>query len=102
MPDKLQGTLWRLRCAEGHLRAIGDKITSGDSCENVLLQLTAVRGAVDAIALQLFNDQVERSKQVICNDPKPERRYKELQRLIALYDLWRKSNFDIARKEVNL
>ncbi|HEY5669879.1 MAG TPA: metal-sensing transcriptional repressor [Anaerolineales bacterium] len=93
MTDNRKRILWRLRTVQGHLRAIGDLFEAGETCEEILIQLKAVRGAIDAIAAQLFYDQVERSKQVICEEPSLNRRSEELERLVKLYSAWKQSSF---------
>ncbi len=93
MSDNHKRILWRLRTAEGHLRAIGDLFEAGETREEILSQLTAVRGAIDAVAVQLLCDQVKESKRVICDDPFLKKRSEELERLVRLYSIWKKSNF---------
>jgi DNA-binding FrmR family transcriptional regulator len=103
MQNERQTSLWRLRSAEGHLHAVISMLEAECGCEKALAQLAAVRGAIDSIAVRLLNEQVEYSKQVILDDPSPERRCKELGRLVALFDAWRKSNLNNWRtlEEVN-
>lgn len=69
MVDNFKRILWPLRTAKGHLRAIGDLFETRESCEEILLQLTAVQGAIDAVAAQLLLYQVEKSKRAILDDP---------------------------------
>jgi DNA-binding FrmR family transcriptional regulator len=93
MVDNFKRILWPLRTAKGHLRAIGDLFETRESCEEILLQLTAVRGAFDAVAAQLLLDQGEKSKRAIRDDPFLNRRSEELERLVRLYSICKKLNF---------
>lgn len=94
MPDARQNTLWRLRCAEGHLHAVINMLEAGCDCQKALTQLSAVRAAIDAIAMRLLDEQVELCRQVIHDDPSPQRRSEELGYLVALLNTWQKSNLN--------
>lgn len=93
MVDSFKRILWPLRTVEVNLRAISDLFEARESCEDILLQLTAVRGAFDAVAAQLLLDQGEKSKRAIRDDPFLNRRSEELERLVRLYSICKKLNF---------
>jgi DNA-binding FrmR family transcriptional regulator len=54
-PHKL-ALLKRLRRIEGQVRGVARMIESDRYCVDVVTQLTAVRAALDAVALQLLDD----------------------------------------------
>ncbi len=49
----------RLARAEGHLGAVKRMVEEGASCSDVLLQIAAVRGALDQVARIVLNDHLE-------------------------------------------
>lgn len=104
MQNERQATLWRLRCAEGHIHAVIDLLEAGCDCEKALAQLAAVHGAIERVAERLFKEQAECCKQAILDDPSPERRCAELGRLVELYKFWLNSNLisEPNREEVSL
>lgn len=44
----------RLATMEGHLRGIRQMVTDGKSCDEVLLQLTALKGSIDNLSKKLL------------------------------------------------
>jgi CsoR family transcriptional regulator, copper-sensing transcriptional repressor len=49
----------RLKRAEGHLTAVRRMVEEGKDCPDILLQLAAVRAALDATAKVVLADHVE-------------------------------------------
>jgi DNA-binding FrmR family transcriptional regulator len=49
----------RLRKVEGHLRAIGRMVEDGRDCPEVLLQISAVRAALDQIGRIILEDHLD-------------------------------------------
>ncbi|WP_129730502.1 metal-sensing transcriptional repressor [Ectobacillus funiculus] len=49
----------RLARIEGHVRAIKNMATEGRECSDILLQLAAVRKAIDSTAKVVFADHME-------------------------------------------
>jgi CsoR family transcriptional regulator, copper-sensing transcriptional repressor len=49
----------RLKRAEGQLRGLGTMVSEGTYCIDVLQQISAVRRALDKIALMLLRDHME-------------------------------------------
>ncbi len=59
-PEDLQRDLTnRLKRAEGQLRGLGKMVAEGTYCIDVLQQISAVRRALDKIALILLRDHLE-------------------------------------------
>jgi CsoR family transcriptional regulator, copper-sensing transcriptional repressor len=59
-PPRLEADLaLRLRRAEGQLRGIAKMVESGTYCIDLLQQISAVRRALDKIALILLQDHIE-------------------------------------------
>jgi CsoR family transcriptional regulator, copper-sensing transcriptional repressor len=54
-----QGVVRRLKRAEGHLSAVRRMVEEGRDCPDILLQLAAVRAALDATAKVVLADHVE-------------------------------------------
>ena len=59
-PQSLERDLTnRLKRAEGQLRGLGKMVGEGTYCIDVLQQISAVRRALDKIALMLLHDHLE-------------------------------------------
>lgn len=54
-----QQVLHRISRAAGHLNAIGRMIEEGRDCSDVLIQLAAVRSAVNSIGKIIINDHMQ-------------------------------------------
>ncbi len=57
--QQTQAVLNRLARTEGHLRAVRRMVDEGRDCADVLIQLAAVRSAVDRVARVVLEDHVE-------------------------------------------
>lgn len=57
--QQTQAVLNRLARTEGHLRAVRRMVDEGRDCSEVLIQLAAVRSAVDRVARVVLEDHVE-------------------------------------------
>ncbi len=77
--------LARLRSAEGHLGAVIGMVETGQNCEKVLHQLHAVEAALQASGRHLLHCQVKQSIEIFSQDPCPEKRSAEIERLVDLY-----------------
>jgi DNA-binding FrmR family transcriptional regulator len=53
------GVVKRLKRAEGHLSAVRRMVEEGRDCPDILIQLAAVRAALDATAKVVLADHVE-------------------------------------------
>jgi len=56
---KRENVIKRLARIEGHLRGVRRMVEEDKSCPEVLLQLAAVRAALDKVGLIVFEDHVE-------------------------------------------
>lgn len=87
-PEQQAEINWRLRTAEGHLRAVSAQIEAGEPCEQVLHQLGAVQAALRVVEARLLICQLEQSKEIIRRCSSAEDRAAEIERLLGLYALW--------------
>lgn len=58
-PEVEKEILDRLRRIEGHLRGIQSMLTEHKSCDDILMQLTAVRSAVTQASVKLLEGHME-------------------------------------------
>lgn len=49
----------RLARIEGHVRAVKDMVEEGRSCADVLVQIAAIRSAIDRVGRILLEDHIE-------------------------------------------
>ena len=56
---KHEDVIKRLARIEGHLRGVRRMVEEDKSCPEVLLQLAAVRAALDKVSRMVFEDHVE-------------------------------------------
>ena len=56
---KREDVIKRLAKIEGHLRGVRRMVEEDKSCPEVLLQLAAVRAALDKVSRMVFEDHVE-------------------------------------------
>ena len=89
-PDPQSEILQRLRCAAGHLTAVIEMAETGQPCEQVLHQLSAVRAALDAAGVKLIKCQVQNSQAIVLDNPSSEQRISELRRLQSLYPIFKR------------
>jgi CsoR family transcriptional regulator, copper-sensing transcriptional repressor len=54
-----QAVLNRLARTEGHIRAVRRMVEEGRDCPDVLIQLAAIRAAVDKVARVVLEDHIE-------------------------------------------
>lgn len=77
----------RLRTSKGHLEAVIGMVETGEACESILHQLSAVRGALRAVRIKLLTCQLRQSQEIIRWSPIAADRIAELSRLLVLYRL---------------
>lgn len=58
--EQTQQVLNRISRAAGHLAAVGRMIEEGRDCSDVLIQLAAVRSAVNNVGKLIINDHLSR------------------------------------------
>jgi DNA-binding FrmR family transcriptional regulator len=57
--QQTKAVLNRLSRTEGHLRAVRRMVEEGRDCADILIQLAAIRSAVDRVARVVLEDHVE-------------------------------------------
>lgn len=57
-PESLQQIINRLARIEGHIRGIKTMVQESRSCPDVLVQIAAVRGALDRVARIILDDHL--------------------------------------------
>jgi len=89
-PDPLEfrgDLVRRLRCAEGHLRAIAGMIETDADCQAVLQQMVAVQGALCEVNRRLVNRYLDDCLSTNLHAPDPALRERALEEVVALYQL---------------
>lgn len=79
--------LRRLRCAEGHLRAIAGMIETDADCQAVLQQMVAVQGALDEVNRRLVKHYLDDCLSTDLHASDPALRERALEHVVALYQL---------------
>ena len=77
----------RLRCAEGHLRAVAGMIETDADCQAVLQQMVAVQGALCEVNRRLVNRYLDDCLSTNLHAPDPALRERALENVVALYEL---------------
>lgn len=77
----------RLRCAEGHLRAITGMIETDADCQAVLQQMVAVQGALREVNRRLVKHYLEDCLPTDLQASDPALRQRVLENVVALYEL---------------
>jgi hypothetical protein NreA len=85
LPEDQALILTRLRSAEGHLGSVIGMVKNEQNCIKVLHQLYAVQAALHACGRHLLHCQVKQSIEIVSQDPCPEKRSAEIERLVDLY-----------------
>jgi len=49
----------RLKRIEGQIRGLQRMVEEGRRCEDIMIQLLAVRSSIDQVALQVLSDQID-------------------------------------------
>src|SRR5262245_45212433 len=76
--QQTQAVLNRLARTEGHLRAVGRMVEEGRDCAEVLIQLAAVRAAVDRVARIVLEDHVESCLRQAASNGTPDDEWESL------------------------
>lgn len=86
LPEAIQPDLVRrLHSAEGHLRGIIGMVEAGASCQDILHQVLAVRGALHQVNRLLIHHHLHDCLRTALADPDPAVRVRALADVIALY-----------------
>ncbi|MEN9205575.1 MAG: metal-sensitive transcriptional regulator [Thermostichales cyanobacterium SZTDM-1c_bins_54] len=83
-PLSQQKLLNRLARIEGHVRGIKAMISEGTSCPDVLLQIAAVRGALEKVARLILEDHIRHCLAHAAQDP--QQMHIELEELCRALD----------------
>lgn len=59
-PEQLQALLHRLRRLEGQARGVQRMLQEGRDCQEVLVQLSAMKAALNRVAMHLIANNMER------------------------------------------
>ncbi|MBU0492505.1 MAG: metal-sensitive transcriptional regulator [Chloroflexi bacterium] len=59
-PEIEAGLMHRLRRLEGQVRGVQRMVQDGRGCQDIIVQLTAIRSAVDQVGLILLENQMHR------------------------------------------
>jgi DNA-binding FrmR family transcriptional regulator len=77
----------RLRSAEGHLRGITGMVEAGASCQHILHQVLAVRGALHGINQILIQHHLHDCLRAELENRDPAVRERAIENVIAFYEL---------------
>jgi DNA-binding FrmR family transcriptional regulator len=77
----------RLRTSRGHLEAVIGMVETGEACESILHQLSAVYAALRAVGIKVLTCQLRQSQEIIRWSPIAADRAAELSRLLVFYRL---------------
>ncbi|WP_319403495.1 metal-sensing transcriptional repressor [uncultured Anaeromusa sp.] len=75
----------RLARIEGHVRAVKEMVASGRDCPEVLLQIAAVRKALDNTAKVILKDHLEHCVAHALEEGQQEKALRELQEALDRY-----------------
>ena len=71
--------------AEKCIQQTIERVEKGQSCTQSLVQLVYIRAILVIAGHQMIWEQLRRSERIISQDPSPEKRCTELNRLVELY-----------------
>jgi DNA-binding FrmR family transcriptional regulator len=75
----------RIKRAEGHLAAVRRMVEEGRDCPEILIQLSAVRAALEATAKLVLADHVESCLRDAAHDGDAERAWTDLERALQSF-----------------
>lgn len=84
--DTKHELLKRLRRAEGQMAAIHRMVDEDEGCVDVLLQISAVRGALSKAAQVLLGSHIETCVSDALKDGSPEARREQVDELMIIFD----------------
>ena len=90
----------RLRCAEGHLRAVAGMIETDADCQAVLQQMVAVQGALCEVNRRLVKHYLDDCLPGDLQAAEPALRGRALEEVVALYELICGHPRPLGRKEI--
>ncbi|HEX2034761.1 MAG TPA: metal-sensing transcriptional repressor [Chloroflexota bacterium] len=80
--QQTQAVLNRLARTEGHIRAVRRMVEEGRDCAEVLIQLAAVRSAVDRVARIVLEDHVESCLRQAASNGTPDAEWESLKQAL--------------------
>ena len=86
----------QLSSVEAYLREVSQMLEDDRPCQDILHQLNAIQHALGTASSKLLRIEIERCLQVIRDNPCPEQRCKELERLLSLYSLSNKLSIKVS------
>lgn len=75
----------RIKRAEGHLAAVRRMVEEGRDCPEILIQLSAVRAALDATAKLVLADHVESCLRDAAHNGDPEQAWTDLEKALQSF-----------------
>jgi len=91
----------RLRCAEGHLRAIAGMIETDADCQAVLRQMLAVQGALCEVNRRLVKHYLDDCLPTDLQASDPALRERALENVVTLYQLMGGHARPLGRKRIS-
>lgn len=74
----------RLATIEGHIKGVRQMVADGKSCDSILLQLKAVKGALDSLSKQLLIKHATECVQEAVNNH-DEKEYSDFLEVLSKY-----------------
>jgi DNA-binding FrmR family transcriptional regulator len=75
----------RLSRIEGHVHAVKDMVKSGKPCADILIQISAVRSAIDKVGRILLEDHIESCLLESVNEGDVEHQLAELKKALSRF-----------------
>lgn len=75
----------RLSKVEGHVRAVRRMVDEGKPCPDILIQLAAVRGALDQVGRIVLEDHMESCLLEVAEGDHPANGWGEMKKALDLY-----------------
>jgi DNA-binding FrmR family transcriptional regulator len=86
--DQQPEIIQRLRSAAGHLNAVIEMAESGQPCEDVLRQLSAVQAALRVVGTKIICCEAQCVREDLLNSQSLQETSAELHRLQSLYSIY--------------
>jgi DNA-binding FrmR family transcriptional regulator len=82
-PEQHEATLARLRRIEGQVRGLQRMLEQGESCEEVMTQIKAIRSALEQVSLMLLDTHVRSC--VLADSGLDDQTIRDLQQTIRMW-----------------
>lgn len=80
-----QKIVHRLSRIEGHVRSIKEMVTSGRDCAEVLVQMAAVRSALDRAGYAILEDHLEHCVGAVLDEGKGQKAVDDLKKALKRF-----------------